>query len=52
MAAHSDGTVELGTAASVDYADHERTYLGFLALIKWSSIAIILVLIFLFAFVF
>ena len=51
MAAH-DGGVELGTAATVDFAAHERTYSGFLALLKWSSIAIILVMVFLFAFVF
>ncbi len=45
MAAHGDGGVELGTAATVDFAAHERTYRGFLALIKYSSIAIVVILI-------
>ena len=31
-----DGPVELG--AEMDYAEHERTYSGFLALFKWGSL--------------
>jgi hypothetical protein len=47
MAAHGadHGGVELGTGAIVDVADHERTYRGFLALLKYSSAAIAVVLI-------
>jgi hypothetical protein len=45
MAAHSDGGVEIGLAASVDYADRERTYVGFLTLLKYSTIGIAIVLI-------
>jgi hypothetical protein len=45
MAAHSDGGVEIGVAASVDYADHERTYRGFLTLLKYSMTGIIVVLV-------
>lgn len=47
MAAHgaSDGGVELGPGTTVDFADHERTYVGFLALLKYCSIAIVVVLI-------
>lgn len=45
MAAHSDGGVELGTGAKVDYAVHLRTYEGFLALFKWGTIAIIVILV-------
>ena len=47
MAAHGadHGGVELGPGATVNVADHERTYLGFLALLKYSSIAIIVVLV-------
>ncbi len=45
MAAHGSDSVEIGVAGSVDYAAHERTYLGFLALIKYSTIAIVVILI-------
>jgi len=46
MAAHADhGGVDLGTPGVVDYADHKRTYLGFLALLKWSTLSIAVILI-------
>lgn len=45
MAEHGSDSVEIGVAATVDYAAHERTYLGFLALIKYSTIAIVVILI-------
>jgi len=45
MAAHSDGGVEIGVAASVDYADHERTYRGFLTLLKYSMTGITILLV-------
>jgi uncharacterized membrane protein YjfL (UPF0719 family) len=45
MAALSDGGVELGTAATADFAAHERTYRGFLALLKWSCIGIVVILV-------
>jgi hypothetical protein len=45
MAAHSEGGVEIGVAAGVDYADHEGTYRGFLALLKYSMIGITIVLV-------
>ena len=46
MAAHGadQGGVELG-AGTVDFADHERTYLGFLSLLKYSTAAIAVILI-------
>lgn len=43
MADH--GTVELGIATGVNFTDHEKTYLGFLKLLKYSSAAIAIVLI-------
>lgn len=47
MAAHGadHGGVELGSGATVDVADHERTYHSFLSLLKYSSAAIIAILI-------
>ncbi len=44
MASHD--TVEYSTADGNDYAEHERTYEGFLTLTKWSviSLAILLLL--------
>ncbi len=46
MAAHADhGGVDLGAPGIVDYADHENTYLGFLKLLKWSTIGISILLI-------
>lgn len=45
MAAHGHDSVELGTAATVDFASHERTYRGFLALFKYGTIAVAVVLI-------
>lgn len=43
MAEH--GTVEIGTATGVDYNDHLRTYEGFVALTKWGTISVIVVLV-------
>jgi hypothetical protein len=43
MAEH--GTVEYAEADGNDYSAHERTYESFLALLKWSILAIIVVLI-------
>jgi hypothetical protein len=43
MADH--GTVEYATAPGNDYPAHEATYEGFLALLKWSLITIIFILI-------
>ena len=43
MADH--GTVELGTATGTDYADHRKTYTGFLKLLKWSTVGVIVVVI-------
>ena len=45
MAAHGSEGVELGTPAIVDFATHERTYRGFLTLLKYCSIAILVLLI-------
>lgn len=45
MAAHGAQGVEIGTAATVDFAAHERTYRGFLTLLKYSTIAIAVILI-------
>lgn len=45
MAEHNDhGGVDLGAPGIVNVADHEKTYNGFLVLLKWSSISIIVVL--------
>ena len=43
MAAH--GTPEYSTAEGNDYAEHERTYERFLALVKWNVIIIAVILI-------
>jgi hypothetical protein len=43
MAEH--GTVEIGTATGVDYADHLAMYRLFLGITKWVSIGIIVVLV-------
>jgi hypothetical protein len=45
MAEH-DATYELGTATGTDLADHQKTYRGFLRLLKYcvAAIAIILIL--------
>jgi hypothetical protein len=43
MAEH--GAVEFGTATGVDYADHLNTYRRFLALTKWVSIGVIVLLV-------
>ena len=31
---------------AMDYAEHERTYRGFLTMTKWSTIALVLLMIF------
>jgi hypothetical protein len=46
MADH--GTVELGTATGTDFADHRSTYLGFLKLLKWSAVGVIVIVILVF----
>ena len=43
MAAH--GTVEYSTAEGNDYAEHERTYRGFVGFVKWGIISIVILLI-------
>ncbi|MEP0320741.1 aa3-type cytochrome c oxidase subunit IV [Bauldia litoralis] len=43
MAEH--GAAEIGTATGTDYADHLRTYEGFVQLSKWGSIFVVIVLI-------
>jgi hypothetical protein len=43
MADH--GEVEYATAAGNDYAAHEQTYRGFVALVKWSIGVIVVILI-------
>ena len=43
MAAH--GTTEYSVADGNDYPAHEQTYLGFLALVKWASIIIVIILV-------
>lgn len=35
---HSTAPAELG--AAMDYPEHERTYSAFIALVKWSTIAL------------
>lgn len=39
------GTVEIGTATGTDYEDHARTYDGFIALSKYGTIAVVVILI-------
>jgi hypothetical protein len=41
MAAH--GTTEYSVAEGNDYPAHEQTYLGFLALVKWGLITVIVI---------
>jgi len=43
MADHHE--VAYTTADGNDYAAHERTYLGFIALLKYSTIALVILLI-------
>ena len=43
MAEH--GAVEIGTATGVDYNDHLNSYRLFLALTKWVSIGVIVLLV-------
>lgn len=42
MAEH--GNVEYATATGNDYAEHEATYKMFLALTKWGTISVIIIL--------
>jgi hypothetical protein len=39
------GTVELGVATGTDYADHLRTYQGFMKLLKYTTGAVVVVLV-------
>lgn len=52
MAEHASdhGAVEMG--GTVELADHQRTYGGFLTLLKWSTVAIAVIVALLFLFVF
>ena len=50
MAQHGEN--EYSTAAGNDYAQHEGMYEAFLTLTKWTVIGVILVMVFLFAFIF
>jgi hypothetical protein len=43
MAEHADGAVEMG--GIVDPADHQRTYQGFLKLLKYSATGVVVLLI-------
>jgi hypothetical protein len=43
MAEH--GAVEYLTATGNDYDEHHRTYAGFLALAKWGTISVLLVVV-------
>jgi hypothetical protein len=49
MAGHE---TEYATAEGNDYAQHEGTYTDFLQLVKWTAIAVVLVLAFLWIFIF
>ncbi|RCS23883.1 aa3-type cytochrome c oxidase subunit IV [Phyllobacterium salinisoli] len=40
---HNTAPAELG--APMDYAEHEKTYNGFLGVAKWGSVAVVAVLI-------
>ncbi|PYE86295.1 aa3-type cytochrome c oxidase subunit IV [Phyllobacterium leguminum] len=39
---HKTGAAELG--APMDYAEHEKTYSGFLSVAKWGTVAVIAIL--------
>jgi hypothetical protein len=43
MASH-DTTPEYAVAEGNDYPAHEQTYRGFLALVKWSLLVIVIIL--------
>ncbi|MEX0853250.1 MAG: aa3-type cytochrome c oxidase subunit IV [Bauldia sp.] len=43
MAEH--GAAQIGTAAGTEYAEHERTYRGFLRLVKYSIAGIVVILV-------
>lgn len=44
MADHAEATVT-GPHPEMDYAEHERTYRGFLVFTKWATIHIVVILI-------
>lgn len=48
MADHSE--VAYTAADGNDYPAHERTYLGFLALVKWSTITLVSILLLMYFF--
>jgi hypothetical protein len=33
------------SASAMDYREHERTYLGFVRFVKWSTVVVVLILI-------
>ena len=43
MAEH--GTMEIGTATGTNYEDHLRTYESFIALAKWGTVAVVILMI-------
>lgn len=43
MADH--GTVTYATATGNDYAAHEATYRGFITLVKWGTISVVVLLV-------
>ncbi|MCH4540314.1 aa3-type cytochrome c oxidase subunit IV [Ochrobactrum sp. POC9] len=40
---HTTAPAELG--ASMDYAEHEKTYAGFAGLVKWATVALVALMI-------
>lgn len=48
MADHSE--VGYTTADGNDYVEHEQTYLGFLALVKWATITLAAIMLLMFFF--
>jgi hypothetical protein len=48
MADHSE--VAYTTADGNDYLAHEQTYLGFLALVKWTTITLVVILLLMYFF--
>jgi hypothetical protein len=50
MADH--GAPEYSTATGNDYAEHEAMYENFLTITKWTIIAVVIVLVFLWTFIF
>ena len=45
---HGHGPASVGTAEGNDYAAHEATFHGFTTLVKWSILALFVLVIFLF----